>query len=323
MQQEYLQKLVPVFMLILLVGISFVMLRPYLVALLSAFILAYLVYPIHRRLARRMSEGVAAGITVFGMVVVILVPLIFLVKEVVGQILNAMQSGIVTGLVERLQSITLFAQLDLIQVAKGSLSFGVGLLSELTLALAGSLVTLLIVLFSMYYLLLNWSSLTKTLKSYLPFERKEKMIRDMGESTKAIVHGTLLLAIIEFIVAAIGFYIAGIDYFLILAALIAIFAFLPGGPAIVWAPTLLVQVLRGFYGSAAIVLVSGFIISIGLDVVLRTKIVGNNSSIHPVIMLLGIMGGTPLMGLAGIVAGPLLLSYTLEILGETLRQHNR
>ena len=72
---------------------------------------------------------------------------------------------------------------------------------------------------------------------------------------------------------------------------------------------------------SVIILAFGLFTSIYLDTMLRTKMSGKESNIHPIVMLLGIMGGTPLLGLAGIVVGPLLLSYTLEILEEVFNQH--
>src|SRR3989338_5231133 len=119
-----------------------------------------------------------------------------------------------------------------------------------------------------------------------------ELATDIANTTKKIIRGTLFLALIESIVAATGFWLAGIESYLLLSILIGLFAFIPGGPAIVWAPALI-----------------------------RKKIGGKDSRISPIIMLLGIMGGTPLMGLAGIIVGPLLLSYTLEILEEILNQH--
>jgi len=100
-----------------------------------------------------------------------------------------------------------------------------------------------------------------------------------------------------------------------------LFAFIPGGPAIIWAPALIIKIIQGDYISSGVILLFGLFISIYIDTILRTKIGGKDSRISPIIMLLGIMGGTPLMGLAGIIVGPLLLSYTLEILEEILNQH--
>ncbi|MBM3206973.1 MAG: AI-2E family transporter, partial [Candidatus Staskawiczbacteria bacterium] len=163
--------------------------------------------------------------------------------------------------------------------------------------------------------------LCSRIRNYVPFEKKDKVIKDMSNTTKKIVKGTLFLAFIQSLVAALGFWLAGIDFYLILAALIGLFAFIPGGPAIVWAPTLIIKIIQQDYISAGIILVFGLFISIYLDTILRTKVAGKDSGIHPAIMLLGVMGGVPLLGLTGIVVGPLLLSYTLEILEEVLSEH--
>ncbi len=323
MRKEWIHRYLPIIILLALVAVSAIIIKDYIVAIIGAFIVTYLVYPIHKKLERKMPSWLAAGITLAGTILIIFIPLFFVIKEIISQIYRAIQSGALALLISKIETLEIIQSynFNLSDLANKFFSFGVQTLSGITLSVAASIVSLFVMMFIIYYLLLEWPKLSTRMKNYVPFDNKDKIVKDVSETTKKIVKGTLFLAFLEALVAGIGFWLAGINFYLILATLIGIFAFIPGGPAIVWVPTLIVKIIQQDYVSSGIILVFGLFISIYLDTVLRTKVAGKDSRIHPVVMLLGVMGGTPLLGLAGIIVGPLLLSYTLEILEEVLSKH--
>ena len=323
MRKEDIHRYLPIIILLALVTISFFIVRPYIVALIGAFILSYILYPIHKRLEKKIPSSLSALITLVGAIAIIFLPIILVIKEIVSQTYLAIQSGKIAEIVTKVESLEFIKKygINIGDLTNKFASVGVKTLSTITFSVATSIVILFVMGFTMYYLLLNWPKLSNRMKRYIPFANKERLVADMADTTKKIVHGTLLLAIIQSVVAAVGFKLAGIDFYLVLATLIGLFAFIPGGPGIVWIPVLIIELIQKNYPSAAIVLVFGLFISIYLDTILRTRIAGKDSRVHPVIVLLGILGGTPIFGIAGIVVGPLLLSYTLEILEEVLNEH--
>ncbi|MBS3081635.1 AI-2E family transporter [Candidatus Pacearchaeota archaeon] len=322
MQKEEIHRYLLLIILLALATVSFFIIRSYIIALIGAFILTYLVYPVHKKLEKKFSSSVAASITLLGTIVIIFLPIILIIKEIILQISGAIQSGAITNIVTKIESLEFIKKygINLTELTNKFFEIGINNLSSITISVATSIVALFVMGFTMYYLLLNWQKINTKIKRYIPFKHKEKLIADIANTTKKIVHGTLLLAVIESIIAGIGFWLAGIDSYLILAALTGLFAFIPGGPAIVWAPALIFKIVQGQYLDSAIILIFGLFVSIYLDTILRTKVAGKNSRVHPVILLLGVLGGTPIFGIAGIVVGPLLLSYTLEILEEVLNQ---
>lgn len=323
MQKEHINRYIPIIILLVLVTLAIFIIRDYLVAIIGAFIVAYLIYPIHKRLSKKMPEKTAAGLTLAGLLIIILLPIILIIKGIINQIYQAVQSGAITKFISVIENWGLIEKynINIEELTNNSVNLGIKLLSTITISVATSIISLLVMIFIIYYLLINWKVLNAKVRNYIPFQNKEKLISEMAESTTKIVHGTLFIALLEAIAAAIGFWLAGIDFFLILAALVALFAFIPGGPGIIWVPALIVKLVQASYLDAVIILVFGLFISMYLDTILKTQITGKNSKINPVIMLLGVLGATPIMGLAGIVVGPLLLSYALEILEEVLNQN--
>ena len=323
MRKEEIHRYLPIIILLALVTLSFFIVKPYIVALIGAFILSYILYPIHKKLEKKIPSSLSALITLIGAIAIIFLPIILVIKEIVYQISLAIQSGKITEIVTKIESLEFIKKygINLTDLTNKFAEIGVKTLSSITVSVATSIVILFVMGFTMYYLLLNWPKLSIKIKRYIPFANKDRLVSDMADTTKKIVHGTLLIAVIEAITAGIGFKLAGIDFYLILATLIGLFAFIPGGPAIVWVPALIIRLIEKNYLSAGIILAFGLFISIYLDTILRTRIAGKDSRVHPVIVLLGILGGTPIFGIAGIVVGPLLLSYTLEILEEVLNEH--
>ena len=323
MRNEWVHRYIPIIILLTLVSLSLFMIKSYIVPIIGALILTYLVYPVHKKLQKKLPSWLSASITLAGTILIILLPLVLIIKEIVSQIYTAIQSGTISRIITQIESLNFVQKynINISDLTNKFFDFGVNILSNITLSVASSIISLFIMGFIMYYLLLNWPKFNSNLRKYLPFDNKNKMISDIANTTKKIIRGTLFLALIESIVAATGFWLAGIESYLLLSILIGLFAFIPGGPAIVWAPALIIKIIQGDYISSGVILLFGLFISIYIDTILRTKIGGKDSRISPIIMLLGIMGGTPLMGLAGIIVGPLLLSYTLEILEEILNQH--
>jgi predicted PurR-regulated permease PerM len=195
----------------------------------------------------------------------------------------------------------------------------VPVVKEIIIGLPSFVIGVIITLVGAYYILINWSSLSSTLRFYLPFRERERVFKEIADATDSIVRGYLLIAIIEFIVALIGFMIAGADYFILFSFLIAIFAFIPLlGPGLVWIPLALYHFVTGNTYAGIIIAITGLIISIIIDGFLVAKIVGDKARINPLVMLIGILGGVPIFGIFGIIIGPLILFYTLKLIKESI-----
>ena len=60
-----------------------------------------------------------------------------------------------------------------------------------------------------------------------------------------------------------------------------------------------------------------FVFSFGiissLDNIVKPHVMGKNSKINPIIILLGVLGGISLFGIPGIIVGPLILSILFVV----------
>jgi len=193
----------------------------------------------------------------------------------------------------------------------------ISFLTAITTALPQTIFAIFIFFIGMYYALIDWTSLVKRTKKYIPSENKNKVLKETATITKSVIYGTLLIAIIQFIFSFLGFWILGIKFSIVLAALIGLFSFLPSiGPAVIWIPLLIITLLQKHYITSIGIIIIGLILSIYVDTILRAKISGKNTPTHPIVMIVGIMGGLSLFGIIGFVLGPLILSYTIKLIEE-------
>ena len=195
----------------------------------------------------------------------------------------------------------------------------VNYLGDLTARIPHLIISLLILIIAMFYLLRDWDSIIKRMKKYIPSENKEKVSKDIAQITRSVVYGSLLIALIQFVISLVGFWLLGFQYSLIFATLIAIFAFLPAlGPIIIWVPAAIISFIQGEYFVAIGVVILGLILTLYTDTILRAKLSVKGTQVHPVTMIVGIVGGIILFGILGFVIGPLILSYTLTLLEDLI-----
>jgi predicted PurR-regulated permease PerM len=300
---------------LVLVILSFLIIRSFIIALISAFILAYLGKPLQKKLSKHINRKISALICLLIIISAILIPVFFLIYSLISQIRTSLNTALnlklnIPFLEQYVPSIKETALNILLDTIKTSLSH-----------LPSIILSLFITLIATYYILSDWERITKKVEIIMPFKDKSRIRNEVSILTNNIVYGYLFIAIIEFIIAFLGFYLSGVKLFLLLPALIALFAFIPGlGPAVIWIPTSLYYFATQNYPTAIGVLITGLIISLIIETILLPKIVGGKSNIHPLIFLLGVLGGVPIFGIFGFIMGPLILVYTIKLIEESL--HN-
>ncbi len=323
MKKEELSRYLYVAIIAALIFLSYLIIKPYAIPIISAFILAYLSKPLYERLARGMPRSIAALGTIAFVIVITLVPIASIVGGLINQATSTIKSSTMQEYVDNLENVGLvqLLNLDIEGLLDQGLSNFIEILTNVTTHIPSIFIAFFITLFGMYYLLIDWERVTKGLTVYLPVRNKSRLASEIAQVSRSLVYGTLLIALIEFVLGIIGFYLAGVKYFLLLPALIAIFAFVPGlGPMAVWIPTAIILVAQQNWPGALIITVTGFILTIFVDNILRIRITGKAASTHPLVMLVGIFGGITLFGAFGFIIGPLLLSYTMKIVQEVAEE---
>jgi predicted PurR-regulated permease PerM len=72
--------------------------------------------------------------------------------------------------------------------------------------------------------------------------------------------------------------------------------------------------LNGHYVAAVGLAVMGVLLVGNVDVLIRPAVFRRYASIHPLVTLVGAIGGVSYFGLIGILVGPLAVSYFFELI---------
>lgn len=308
-----------VFLLILLlVFISYSIIKPFMIALISAFILAFFLRPFYKTLNKKLSSSLSAIISILAMILIIAIPGTLILNRLRLNIQQQITSENIAKISE--------LSIPLVEKFAGNAEKIIEILASLSISLINStinyvpslILNLIIILVGIYYILPNWEKIVNYLEKIFPIQNQKEISREISKTTKGIIYGLLLLAVLQFLVSLIGFYILGIPMYLVLSFIIFFLTFIPGGPALVWVPLAIYYIFQRNLFIVIGVLILGIILSYILDTAVRIKILGNKSQINPLIMLIGVLGGIYIFGLFGFIIGPLILSYSLKIIEELI-----
>lgn len=169
-----------------------------------------------------------------------------------------------------------------------------------------------VMFFILYFILKNGRQVEKFLHSFIPL--KEENIDLLSNETKNMIKanaiGIPVLAIIQGIIAAIGYWIFGIKDWGLWGFLTGIFSMVPVvGTAIIWVPLTLFLFSTGKTGPAIGLLIFAVVVITNADYAARLTILKRLIDVHPLITIFGVIIGIGLFGFWGVIFGPLLISY--------------
>jgi predicted PurR-regulated permease PerM len=137
-----------------------------------------------------------------------------------------------------------------------------------------------------------------------------------GATMRAVVYGVLGTAMLQGVLAGLGFMVAGVPGAVLLGFLTFVLAVIPGGPILVAAPAIFWLYHRGSVAWAVSLLV--WVVIVGnLDSVVRPLLISRGGGTTPLILVvLGVLGGAMAFGLIGLFLGPTLLAVGYSLFDE-------
>jgi predicted PurR-regulated permease PerM len=181
----------------------------------------------------------------------------------------------------------------------------------------GILTSLILMYFVLYYMLVNTGKMELRILSYLPFSPDivSRFTRELEVQTFSNAIAAPLLALIQGLIAALGYWFFGIDEPLFWGIITGFFSFLPVvGTMAIWLPAAIFQYSAGFHWQGIAILFYGLFVIGLLDNVLRFIFQKRFADVHPLVTVIGVIAGLGLFGIPGIIFGPLLISYFLLLM---------
>ena len=335
-------------LLVLSVSLLFLyMIRQYLMALFMAGLFSALLTPAYRKLCLRIGgrEVTASIIMIVAVFVLILVPLSILVGIVVGQAMSVSQS--VTPWIQEfanqpselnryLEKIPFYENLlpyramivEKLGQAVGNIStFLINSLSSVTKMTLNALIGIVIMIYSMFFLLMSGELLLRKILYFLPLrdEDEQLLLHRFTSVTVATLKGTMIIGIIQGTICGAAFALAGIQGAVFWGTVMAVLSFIPAfGTSLAWGPAMIILLFQGDYWGALILLAICGGIAGNIDNLLRPRLVGKDTQMHDLFVLFSTLGGISMFGILGIIIGPIIaaLFITLwELYGKAFRAY--
>ena len=302
----------------LIAGVTLLLL-PYLSGLIGAAILFVVARPIRRWIDPSHTHHAAAFATIFLLFVALVLPTAWMIAALITQIPVGMQTLQQSAAVQRLMAIHI-GGVELGSRVGDASSAIVAWSSRQTMLAVSSILSatlnLIIAMFGAYYLLLSNDVLWQRFKAALPFEEatSELLRRRFHRVTEAMLLGVVLTCLAQGLLVGVAFWLVKLPQPLLWGAVTAVVAILPMfGSAIVWLPAVLVLFSQQRYAEASLLGALGLVIISNIDNALRMVVYRRVSQIHPMVTLVGAFAGVRVFGVAGLLTGPLLVSYAIEL----------
>lgn len=315
----------------------FLILRPFVAAILFAAILCIASWPLYARLLAGLGgrATLAAALMTLALMLVVLVPMTLLAVGL---------AEAVPPLAERLRGLILRAALgppewlgaipwvgeQLVaywQSLAGSREEFNKLLWQLydparkllltLVALSGEgLLQLVLVLFIAFFFYRDGPLLAERLLG-----GSRRLAGDLGERLLALARNTVMGVMIgivgtaaaQALVALAGFLLAGVPGALLLAAATFFLSMIPVGPPLIWGGAAFWLFDQGQTGWAVFMVVWGIAVISSVDNFIKPLLISRTASLPILLIALGVFGGVLAFGFIGIFVGPVLLALGLVL----------
>ena len=184
-------------------------------------------------------------------------------------------------------------------------------------ASAGAVASAFIMLAAFFFLLVDGRHLIRLLGRVSPLQaaQTEELLQEFANVSSATLVGAALTAVVQAVLATIGFVLARVPHAVFLGIATLIASFVPViGTAIVWIPVAALLALTGHVTAAVFVGAWCGVLLTTADNVVKPLAMRGKVEMHTGLVFLALLGGITMFGLLGIIAGPLVIAFLLALL---------
>lgn len=340
MERADLNRWFIIILFLIIAYLSFLLLQGFIISVFIGAIIAYMVYPLHKRLVK-ITKSKRSSAIILSVIAIMIITLIFslIIPQIIIEGGRFYQSSdeILLKQFEEIKRCSLDSE-DLkckiivyilrnvdektiedtgITIIQLTSNFIVNNVIVFFTNLSNLVLQLTIILFSTSYFLHKGSDIVQRTLDILPIKKshESKIVNRIDEVMRAVIFGNIVIAFVEGIIAAILFLFLGIGMPCVWGLLVMFFALIPPlGAAIIWAPAAIILFILGEYTKAIILAVSCLVIMGYLDNILRPMIISKKVRLSSIWILLGVFGGLSTFGFIGIFIGPLILALFVTFL---------
>ncbi len=323
------------FGLMILVGtVAFFLFQPFLTAIIAAAILAALFAGPHRWILKKTGNrpALASSLSCLLIIFVIIAPIFLIITLVANEASMLYQTfaqektvnQVVSQIFSSIQHIPFLERLVGSSLSKDAVfqsirGWGGSFLDIFQVAYRGVsqfIFWMFILFFTLYYFFIDGEEGLRYLKRVSPLrdEHDELLIKKFVSMTRATIKGTLVIGLLQSVIGGMLFAAVGVSSPLVWATLMLFFSIIPMiGTGAVWFPMGVILLLLGDFWQGALVLGVGFGIISLIDNILKPKLVGKDTQMHPLVVFFATLGGLSFFGLSGFILGPIVMSLFMAL----------
>ncbi len=290
--------------------------------ILTALISAVIMYTLFRSLflyfvtRKKWSRSLSAIAIIIISFLIIVLPIIGLSVMVINKLILFQQHPeFITGIIDKLHGVV-GASFDIQTALNGGINdiskWAIGAFSIFVDGALTVFVALLILYFTLFFMLKSYDTFEATLLNYLPFTDAQSI--QFGMALKNITFSNIigqgLIGLSQGLVVGIGFLIFGIPDPLFWGIVSIFVCFLPVvGAPIIFVPAGIIELASGDQVAGIGIIVWGIILVTVIDNFLRQFVSKKIADTHPLVTIIGVIIGVPYFGIIGLVIGPFLISF--------------
>lgn len=306
------------------------LIAPFAGTLALAAIIVTICYPIYTHVVAytpRRNKTVASLISVFLVVIIVVIPLVILGSLIFKEALSVyslFSSGTqlsierqITDFEQAVRTVLPGFSIEVTAYIQQFANFIAENIGSIFAGTASTIFLFFIALIASFYFFRDGKEFTKYLVqlSPLPDDQDEKIIQRLANAIRSVALGTVLVALIQGIVTAIGLWLFGFERAVLWGSIAAFGALIPGvGTSIIFIPAVAYLLATGAYLYAGGVALWG-LFAVGLiDNLLGPYLMSRGNNLHPFLILLSVIGGIALLGPVGFIIGPVVMSLFAVLL---------
>lgn len=189
-------------------------------------------------------------------------------------------------------------------------------LSSLAQSTLSFIFMLFVMLYAQFFFLKDGKAMLYKILYYLPLpaDDENRMLDKFVSVTRATIKGTLVIGALQGALGGIGLAMVGLEGAVVWGTVMAVLSVLPGiGPALVWFPVVSYLLLVGRISEGLVLLAWCVLVVSTVDNLLRPRLVGRDTQMSDLMVLLSTLGGIVLFGAAGIIIGPIVGAMFITI----------
>ena len=304
------------------------MIWDFLIALFLAAIFSAMSAPLYGRMLSLVKgrQGFASALTLLVLYTCVLTPLLLLIYIAAIQA-NELTTSIV-AFVQQLDTQESFLHApewlpyrEQIESASAKFAAKIGELigslaaylvsaaSAVTRGTVSFFLSLFVMTYGMVFFLQEDTTVIAQLMRYSGLSRdaQNRLTETTVAVSRATIKGTLVIGIIQGVLGGLGFTVAGIPGAAFWGIIMAVASVIPGiGPALVWVPGVIYLIAIGSTNAAIGLAIWSALVVSTIDNVLRPGLVGRDTQMPDLIILISTFGGLAMFGAVGLIIGPVV-----------------